>query len=136
MPETGPGTEALEGTSVLAHKPRDYQLEMLEESLKRNIIVVMGTGSGKTLISTMRIQAELEKCAQDKICWFTVPTVALALQQFESISAQLCSFPARVLSGVDNCEFWNERIWENVLDGIRIVISTHAVRFRAFWSIS
>ncbi|KAF8856499.1 hypothetical protein BDZ45DRAFT_675488 [Acephala macrosclerotiorum] len=29
-------------------KPRPYQKEMLEESLKRNIIVAMDTGSGKT----------------------------------------------------------------------------------------
>lgn len=29
-------------------KPRNYQLEMLGESLKRNIIVAMDTGSGKT----------------------------------------------------------------------------------------
>lgn len=29
-------------------KPRDYQTEMLEESLKHNIIVAADTGSGKT----------------------------------------------------------------------------------------
>lgn len=29
-------------------KPRPYQLEMVEESLKKNIIVAMDTGSGKT----------------------------------------------------------------------------------------
>ena len=132
MPNTLPGVSGPDGLSTLAHKPRDYQIEMLEESLRRNIIVVMGTGSGKTLISTMRIQAALEKCADDKLCWFTVPTVALALQQFKSISAQLCSFPAKVLSGIDNCEFWNERVWEHVLHGIRIVVSTHSVRFRTY----
>ena len=30
--------------------PRAYQLEMLEESMLRNIIVAMDTGSGKTLM--------------------------------------------------------------------------------------
>ena len=29
-------------------RPRSYQQEMLQESLKRNIIVAMDTGSGKT----------------------------------------------------------------------------------------
>lgn len=29
---------------------RDYQAEMVEESMKANIIVVMDTGSGKTLM--------------------------------------------------------------------------------------
>ena len=112
----------------VAHKPRAYQLEMLEQSLKQNIIVAMDTGSGKTFISTMRIQAELERCTSDKICWFTVPTVALALQQHNSISSQLPAFPSRVLSGADRCEFWSEHIWNEVLRGVRIVISTHAVR--------
>jgi superfamily II DNA or RNA helicase len=31
-------------------KPRAYQTEMLEESLKHNIIVAAGTGSGKTRV--------------------------------------------------------------------------------------
>ncbi|KAH8687850.1 hypothetical protein BGZ60DRAFT_394641, partial [Tricladium varicosporioides] len=31
-------------------RPRSYQYEMLEESLKRNIIVAMDTGSGKTQV--------------------------------------------------------------------------------------
>lgn len=31
-------------------KIRSYQLEMLEESMKRNIIVAAETGSGKTLM--------------------------------------------------------------------------------------
>ncbi|CAF9929326.1 MAG: Dicer-like protein 2, partial [Alectoria fallacina] len=40
----------LNGLSGLesAFKPRPYQLEMLEESMRRNIIVAMDTGSGKT----------------------------------------------------------------------------------------
>lgn len=38
---------------------RSYQLEMYEESLKRNIIVAMDTGSGKTLIAVERIRTEL-----------------------------------------------------------------------------
>ena len=33
-----------------AFKIRSYQLEMLEESLKRNIIVAMETGAGKTFV--------------------------------------------------------------------------------------
>ena len=37
-----------DGTGTFS--PRAYQLEMLEESMLRNIIVAMDTGSGKTLM--------------------------------------------------------------------------------------
>lgn len=46
---------------------RDYQLEMYSESLKRNILVVMDTGSGKTLIAILRIQYELEQNTVGKV---------------------------------------------------------------------
>ena len=38
---------------------RSYQLELLEESLRRNIIIALDTGSGKTHIAVLRIKAEV-----------------------------------------------------------------------------
>ena len=35
---------------------RPYQVELLHEALKRNIIVCLGTGTGKTFISVMLIK--------------------------------------------------------------------------------
>lgn len=113
---------------ALAHKPRDYQLEMLEESLRRNIIVAMDTGSGKTLIATMRIQAELDRCPQHKYIWFCVPSVALAHQQHDSISTAIPALRSKVLSGSDGCEFWSGRIWDEILLETRLLVSTHDVR--------
>ena len=107
--------------------PRSYQLEMLEESMQRNLIIAMDTGSGKTLIAILRIQAELERCAVEKLVWFCVPTVALAEQQYKSISKQLPAYQARVLSGNDNCEFWSQKTWTEVLKGTRIIVSTHSI---------
>lgn len=40
---------------------RGYQQEMLEESIKRNIIIAMDTGSGKTHIAVLRIKHEVER---------------------------------------------------------------------------
>ncbi|GKU15974.1 unnamed protein product [Fusarium langsethiae] len=54
-------------SSPEAVNPRGYQREMLEQSLKRNVIVAMDTGSGKTQVAVMRIQHELETCAPDKL---------------------------------------------------------------------
>lgn len=39
---------------------RGYQLEMLEASLQRNIIIALDTGSGKTHIAVLRIKREIE----------------------------------------------------------------------------
>lgn len=107
---------------------RSYQREMLWESMQRNIIVAADTGSGKTLIAILRMQAELERCPSSKLVWFCVPTVALVMQQHKAISAQLPAYQSRVLSGADNVEFWTEQwIWDEILKGIRIVVSTHQI---------
>ena len=40
---------------------RAYQQEMLEESLQRNIIIALDTGSGKTHIAVLRLKHEIER---------------------------------------------------------------------------
>jgi len=60
---------------------RAYQREMYYESLKRNIIVAMDTGSGKTLIAVDRIRYESLRKGRgtgQKIAWFMVPSVSTA----------------------------------------------------------
>lgn len=49
-----------------------------------------------------------------------------------AISTQLPAFQARVLSGADNVKFWTEQwTWDDILRGIRIVVSTHQVLLEA-----
>lgn len=40
---------------------RNYQLEILEESLRRNIIIALDTGAGKTHIAILRMKHEIER---------------------------------------------------------------------------
>lgn len=109
-------------------KARSYQVEMLQQSLKQNIIIAMPTGSGKTLVAAMRALASLESQA-NKLVWFCAPKVELAYQQFRYISAQIPSFKSRILSGSDNCEYWSAQIWKDALKDTAIIVSTHAVSF-------
>ncbi|GAB1312939.1 Dicer-like protein 2 [Madurella fahalii] len=126
-------------SSTLEQKPpelvimtaRAYQIEMLEESLKQNIIVAMDTGSGKTQVAVLRIRVELER--SEKLVWFLAPTVSLALQQFEVIRAQIPGVQSKFICGADNIEAWASRpgVWDEVLFNIRIVVSTYQILFDA-----
>lgn len=45
-------------------RTRGYQQEMLEESLRSNIIIALDTGSGKTHIAILRMKMEAEREAK------------------------------------------------------------------------
>jgi len=74
----------MEEPSVAVDLPkiRDYQQEMLNASLKENIIIAQDTGSGKTLIAILRMRYEIERGSQ-KVC------LRRALQKF------YCTTPSR-----------------------------------------
>ncbi|GLA84413.1 Dicer-like protein 2-1 [Aspergillus tubingensis] len=115
------------GEDAPAYRPRSYQVEMFEASLKENIIVTMGTGSGKTHIALLRIMKELESNPH-KLIWFLTPTVALCLQQFKFISDNIPAVRARTLTSLDKVELWTEQpIWDAILKEMQVVVSTHAV---------
>ncbi|KAI1418258.1 hypothetical protein F5Y13DRAFT_150976 [Hypoxylon sp. FL1857] len=107
---------------------REYQLEMFEESLKRNIIVAMETGTGKTQVAVLRIQAELERSSPDKIIWFLAPTVALCEQHSRVLRSQIQAVQIKFLSGSDGVDTWTDvRTWDDYLRNVRIVVSTYQV---------
>ncbi|KAF2803659.1 P-loop containing nucleoside triphosphate hydrolase protein [Mytilinidion resinicola] len=107
---------------------RSYQTEMVEASLKENIIVAMDTGSGKTHIALARTEAALETSDPDQMVWFLAPTKALCHQQYNVFCSRLPGFGVRFLSGEDDVDRWTDQsIWDDVLKNVKIVISTHAV---------
>ncbi|KAF5596891.1 Dicer 2 [Fusarium pseudocircinatum] len=108
-------------------KPRAYQREMLEQSLRRNVVVAMDTGSGKTQVAVLRIQAELERCSPDKIVWFLGKTVGLVEQQYNVIKGQMPSVSMRLLTGQLNIETWSPGVWPQILEGTRIIVSTFSI---------
>ncbi|KAF5701438.1 Dcl-2 dicer RNA helicase [Fusarium globosum] len=108
-------------------KPRAYQREMLEQSLRRNVIVAMDTGSGKTQVAVLRIQAELERCSPDKLVWFLGKTVGLVEQQYNVIQGQMPSVPMRLLTGQLNIDAWSPGVWPQILEGTRIIVSTFSI---------
>ena len=60
-----------EATTIAETPPvfhtRGYQQELLEESLRSNIVVALNTGSGKTYIAVLRMKHEIEREPR-KVC--------------------------------------------------------------------
>ncbi|KAL0577504.1 Dicer-like protein 2 [Marasmius crinis-equi] len=105
---------------------RGYQREMLEESLRRNIIIAMDTGSGKTHIAVLRLKIEAERETR-KISWFFTPTVSLCDQQHRVISEML-PVSVGIITGAKHPDQWkNTEMWQTVLRDHRVVVSTPQV---------
>lgn len=54
--------------------------------------------------------------------------MALCAQQHGYLRSYLPGVRTQLLTGADNVDRWSEQsIWDSVLEGVRIVVSTHAV---------
>ncbi|KAK1219930.1 Dicer-like protein 2 [Marasmius sp. AFHP31] len=105
---------------------RGYQREMLEESLRRNIIIAMDTGSGKTHVAVLRLKIEAERESR-KISWFFAPTVSLCEQQHRVISEAL-PVSVGLITGAKHPDQWKDtNMWQTVLRDYRVVVSTPQV---------
>ncbi|CAG9980555.1 unnamed protein product [Clonostachys byssicola] len=125
-----PEGEAVEDTTENMDS-RAYQLEMFQRSLKENVIVAMDTGSGKTQVALLRINAELERGPQKKLIWFLAPTVLLCGQQCDIIRLRFPSYPTKMLTSQDNVDAWSPKIWKRVLKSFRVVVSTPQILYDA-----
>lgn len=82
MDQDGPTQDSKIQNVETQIRARAYQLEMLSESLKKNVIVAMDTGSGKTHVAILRIMTELDR-SPDKLTWFLAPKVSRVLRTWK-----------------------------------------------------
>lgn len=93
--------------------PREYQREIFLKAQERNVIAVLDTGSGKTLISALLIKwiAEQEH-TQRKVTVFLVPKVPLVEQQSVFIaqhtSLRVAQVHSEVSASVTDRTRWND----------------------------
>jgi len=117
------GIEA--GDQVTQLKLRSYQQEMLEESMRRNLIVTMDTGSGKTHVAIARILIELERSGPSQLIWFLTPSVALSNQQHAIIQEHLSAYRCVILTGSEGVDTWTDKyLWDAFLTNVRVVVGT------------
>ncbi|KAI0662184.1 P-loop containing nucleoside triphosphate hydrolase protein [Cubamyces menziesii] len=105
---------------------RAYQQELLDESLHRNLVIALDTGSGKTHIAVLRMKHEAEHNSQ-KVSWFIAPTVALVEQQFEVIKTAI-PVSVGLVSGASEPNQWKDPLlWRRILASHRIMVTTPQV---------
>lgn len=108
--------------------PRRSQLATLEEVKKRNLIVNLRTGGGKTLIAVLAIEAFRRSHPKKKIM-FIVPTRILVSQQSKYIKNQLdtdVDCPIVELMGA-HMEGWTDDDWSRCLSNNTIFVGTPEV---------
>ncbi|KAL7910502.1 hypothetical protein GGI35DRAFT_493076 [Trichoderma velutinum] len=105
--------------------PREYQIDLYERARDENTIVVLDTGSGKTLIAALLmrhvLQVELQNRAdghKPKTAFFLVEKVALCFQQHAVLTTNL-EFPIGKFFGemtgvVRSQEYWDKQLAENM----------------------
>ena len=71
-------------TISLGKNPYDYQIKAFEEGLQKNIVVVLNTGAGKTLIGSM-ILAKMCQLNPNRMGLMIVEKIPLAFQQGDAI---------------------------------------------------
>ncbi|KAI0469610.1 hypothetical protein F4859DRAFT_523002 [Xylaria cf. heliscus] len=106
-------------TPVIISSPREYQTELFERAKEKNIIAVLDTGTGKTLIAALLLRHIIEQELDDRragqghrLAFFLVDKVALVHQQYSVLEANL-DFPMVSLTGdsggvVLTQKFWNQ----------------------------
>ncbi|KAI0771427.1 P-loop containing nucleoside triphosphate hydrolase protein [Irpex lacteus] len=123
MAMTEPATTPPPKKPPVVHVTRGYQQELLQESLRKNIVIALDTGSGKTHIAMLRMKHEVEQQTK-KICWFLAPTVALIEQQKDVIASSI-PVPVGFISGASEPDQWRDAdLWTRVLTSYKIVVST------------
>ncbi|KAG5948271.1 hypothetical protein E4U53_006327 [Claviceps sorghi] len=120
-------TEAgvFEQPKSIIHSPRQYQLDLFERAKETNTIIVLETGSGKTLIAVLLLRhtldGELQRRANgkpNKAAFFVVDKVVLCLQQYNVLSVNLDypigKFYGTTVTGLKTKEDWDAQIRENM----------------------
>jgi ERCC4-like helicases len=110
--------------AVVRGDPRRYQTALVEMAKKRNTIVHLGTGQGKTLIALLLIRHYADQddyMLHRKQTLFLVPSVALAMQHTTTLLANL---PYTVATACNNASVKASTSREDMA-AANILVATH-----------
>ncbi|KAF8274257.1 hypothetical protein EI94DRAFT_1794472 [Lactarius quietus] len=120
--------------------PRRYQEEIFLKAQQRNVIAVLDTGSGKTLICAMLIKwVSAQEKSQKKVVIFLVPKVPLVEQQSKFIAKHTALRVAPVHSDVSAGVMDRDR-WGNLFAESEVLVMTGQIFLNilthSHWSVN
>jgi len=123
-------------SNIIITNPRDYQVELFEKAKKQNVIAVLDTGSGKTLIAVLLLRHILDQELEDRamgmkprISFFLVDCVTLVFQQFAVLECNLDQKIER-FCGEMGCDLWNKGVWENHFKQNMVIVCTAEILYQ------
>ncbi|KAK9924032.1 hypothetical protein M0R45_032421 [Rubus argutus] len=122
------GIEATQQSADSLPFARSYQLEALDAAIKRNTIVFLETGSGKTLIAIMllRSYSYMLRKPSPFIAVFLVPKVVLVQQQADAIKMHT-DFKVGMYWGEMGVDFWDADVWKQQIEKYEVLVMTPAI---------
>ncbi|KAJ3314988.1 hypothetical protein HDV04_004788 [Boothiomyces sp. JEL0838] len=109
--------------------PRPYQTELFHKAKESNILAILDTGSGKTMIALLllRHMASLEPETGVKKCSiFLVPTIPLVSQQADYIE-QNSPLKVKMFHGGTTSSCWDKQFWANEIQEYNVLVLTPAI---------
>ncbi|KAG2217031.1 hypothetical protein INT45_003987 [Circinella minor] len=110
--------------------PRDYQYELFQKAVDENVLAVLDTGSGKTLIAVMLIKhiaakerEERLKRRNTKLTFFLVDRVPLVPQQYNVIKTN-CDAKVERMYGAMDIDNWSEKKWKQIFEESDVCVMT------------
>lgn len=126
-------SKTTENSRPIIEDPRDYQTELFERAKKENIIAVLDTGSGKTLIAALLMRhiawQELEdrtKGKRPRMSFFLVNSVHLVRQQQGMLAQNLPEAP-KALYGGGKEDLWKQVEWDKLKSQNKAIVCTAEV---------
>ncbi|KAJ3358347.1 Dicer-like protein 1, partial [Kappamyces sp. JEL0680] len=136
--EDGQASVTVEGTRQASENPRHYQLELFKKACLGNVIAVLDTGAGKTLIALLLIkhvhylqeQAFGASSGAGKKSIFFVPTVPLVAQQ-SAYLANHSELRVGQMWGGSNSSVLDQQKWNECIDRHDVIVMTPLILLNA-----
>ncbi|KAI0458634.1 hypothetical protein F5B21DRAFT_528373 [Xylaria acuta] len=129
----GPDSKDPGDAPIIISSPREYQTELFERAKEKNIIAVLDTGTGKTLIAALLLRHVVEQELDDRragqehrLAFFLVDKVALVHQQYRVLEANL-DFPIDSFTGASGGFIYTQEFWNQTRDEKTVIVCTAEV---------
>ena len=132
-------TRQQEESDRIVLKAREYQQELFERAKEANVIAVLDTGTGKTLIAAMLIRhvleqqvVEVELGRASRFIFFLCHSVPLVRQQAKFLASNV-SASVIALYGDGKDDLWRRLNWDKILVENQVVVCTAEILYQSLF---